>query len=148
MTVPALQISPATIVAEFIITDLTSMTNPLDNASWPLYVSHMPDGDDIETDSGMVKDAEGESEGKLMSGDSILHPGVQLQIRSIEYNAGFGKIETIALALDEVAGNTINISGSTYQLDNVHRMTPIKYEGKRRVFLFTVNFLLTLKKIV
>ena len=145
-------ITPATILAAFIINSLGKMTVPTDGESWPLYSPHMPDGDNVETNCGVVHDTLGVNDVRSISSGVVSeHPGVQIRIRTNDYNAGFAKIEDIALALDVVANETFTIGSESYKIHNVSRASPITSLGvepgtKRRMF-FTVNYLLTLKKL-
>lgn len=140
------------ILAYYIINTLSLMTAPSDESNWPLYISSMPDGDDVKVDCGSIYDTAGMLDGKLSSGKVVVHPGIQLRIRSDDYEQGYAKIEAITLALDDVVRDTVTVSGDSYLLENVSRSTPIvplgSERGYKRRFLFTVNFLITLKKIV
>jgi len=144
--------SVISILAYYIINTLSLMTLPSDEGSWPLYISSMPDGEDVKVDCGSIYDTAGVLDGKLSNGKVVQHPGIQLRIRSDDYEQGYAKIEEIALALDDVCWDTVEVGGVTYLLENISRSTPIvplgSERGYQRRFLFTVNFLITLKKIV
>jgi len=147
----ALSRSPALVLVKYIINELSLMSAPSDRDSWPLYVANTPDGVDVETNCGTVYDTAGVLDGKLMNGEVIRHPGAQLRIRSRDFTTGYAKIEKIALALDDVNWDTMTINGDTYQLQNISRATPIiplgLERGTKRRFLFTVNFLVSMKKL-
>jgi len=119
--------------------------------NWPLYVSSMPDGDGVKTNCGAVYDTAGILDGKLSSGEVVQHPGIQLRIRSSDYEVGYAKIEELALALDNVNQDTIVVKGNTYLLQNISRTTSVvplgSERGYKRRFVFTVNFLITIRKI-
>jgi len=148
----ALGRSVISILAAYIIETLSLMTDPSDGDDWPLYISSMPDGDNVKTDCGAIYDTAGVLDGKLSSGEVVQHPGIQLCIRSDDYETGYAKIEAIALALDDICWNTITISGDTYLLQNISRVSAVvplgSERGYKRRFLFTVNFLCSLRKIV
>lgn len=144
--------SPASIIANYVILELLSMTNPLSKDTWPLYISHMPDGKNIEVNCGAVYDTAGLIDGnKLPSGEVTQHPGIQLRIRSSSYETGFIKIEAVAASLDAIYRDTVEIDSVTYQIQNLKKTTPViplgPERGTKRRFLFTVNYLLTLKKV-
>ena len=147
----ALGRSVISILAANIINTLSLMTNPSEGDDWPLYISSMPDGDTVETNCGAIYDTYGVLDGKLSSGEVVQHPGFSLTIRSDDYETGYSKIEEIALALDDVCWNTIEVSGDSYLLQNISRASPVvplgSERGAQRRFLFTVNFLVSLKKI-
>ena len=148
----ALVRSVISILAAYIINDLSLMTVPSGEGDWPLYISSMPDGDAVETNCGAIYDTTGVRDEKLSNGEVIQYPGIQLRIRSDDYEVGYAKIEAITLALDDICWDTIVVGGDTYLLQNISRATPVvplgSERGYKRRFLFTVNFLCTLRKIV
>jgi len=148
----ALGRSVISILADYIINTLSLMTTPSDEGNWPLYLSSMPDGDNIKTNCGAIYDTTGVLDGKISDGEVIQHPGIQLRIRSDDYEIGYAKIEAIALALDSVLFDIVSIDAVDYLLQNVSRTTAVvplgSERGYKRRFLFTVNFLVTLRKII
>lgn len=147
----ALGRSVISILTAYIINNLSLMTDPSDGNDWPLYISSMPDGDNVKTSCGAIYDTAGVLDGKLSSGEVVLHPGIHLRIRSNDYEEGYAKIEEVALALDNVNKDTIVLGGDTYLLQNISRTTSIvplgPEKGYKRRFLFTVNFLVSLRKV-
>jgi len=146
----SLGLSPAAILATYIIEGLERMSWPSDNEDWPLYISHMPDGKNVKTICGAIYDTTGISHGRYMSGTSIERPGVQLHLRSRNYETLYIKMENIAYYLDYVRNASIVIDDTTYTLQNISRTSPIinlgwEAEPTRRVHL-VLNFLLTLRK--
>ena len=144
--------TPAYILASYIIEEnIGSMTDPADSGDWPLYISYMPDGFDIETDCGSIYDTSGIKDGRLMIGPVIEHYGIQLKIRSDVHITGWSKAEAIASALDGVVDDLIEINSVEYRIYNIKRTGPVislgmelGTKGRR---LFTVNFLVTLKRV-
>ena len=148
----ALGSSPAFILSEYIINEISASTNPNDNGLWPLYTNYMPDGDDVQSDAVAMYDTAGILDGRLMrTGEVITHPGLQLRLRSLGNQEGYAKIESVSLSLDNIAGETLVVSGSTFKILNMRKTTdiiPLGLErGTNRRFLFTVNYLVTLKKV-
>ena len=146
-----LQASPASILAYYIINTLEEMTDESDGEDWPLYKASLPDGSNVKTNAGAVFDTVGMNDQRSMDGGVPQHPGIQLKIRSRDYETGYAKIEDIAHALDEVANAEIEIDALEYELQNVSRTSPIvclgnEYSTKRR-FEFTINFLLTIREL-
>jgi hypothetical protein len=147
-----LVVSPASIVADYIVDTLAKMTWPRDKGNWPLYVSHLPDGKNVKTNCGCVYDTTGLLDTRQMNGRWPLHPGIQIRIRARGYEVGFGKIEDIASALDELVNESVTTSSGVYEIQNLSRSTPVVPLGPevgttRRRFLFTVNYLATIKKL-
>ena len=80
------------------------------------------------------------------------HPGIQLRIRSNTGEIGYIKIEDIASALDKILNATVEMGGGKeYEIQNASRTSPIIPLGQEigtRRYLFTVNFLLTIKRLI
>lgn len=146
---PKLQNSPAVIMVAYVIEQLEKMTDPSDRDEWPLYDSHLPDGDNVEVNCGAIYDTPGVSDQRSMTGEQSEHPGIQLRIRARDRATAYAKIEDVASTLDEVAFGTITIGDLEYRIQNVSRTSQIVTLGidsKRRVSL-TVNFLLTIREL-
>ncbi len=145
---PKLAVSPASILAYYIINTLAKMTDPSDGSAWPLWISHMQDK---PSNAGAIYDTTGIIEQRQMSGLVPTHQGIQIRIRAISYETGYAKIEDIASALDEVFDISVEIDPEEYVIQNIGRSSPIVSlgieEGTKRRFSFTVNFLLTIRKI-
>jgi len=150
-----LEVTPAYILASYIIQEGVGDMNDPDSslgAIWPLYVSYMPDGKNIQTNCGTLYDTSGIKEGRLMEGEVVEYHGVQLRIRSGEYNEGWAKVEEIVKALDTVRNEIITVSDVEYKICNVMRSGPPVSLGVERGTqgrrLFVANFLLALQKVV
>jgi hypothetical protein len=146
-----LNASPATILREY-ITFITLLQTPSGSSVWPCYIGSMPDGDFIEDDCACAYDTSGWLDGRIMDGPSIEHFGVQLMIRSREYQDGWDKADSICSALSAVLNYPIDYGDDSFVIYNVSRTTPIvslgnERETKRR-FLFTINFLTTIRQVV
>jgi len=140
--------SPASIIAQYIVATLNYMSNPDDATDWPLFVSHLPF--DIIS-CGCIYDTAGVQDGRISSsGEVIEHPGIQLTIRSKEYEMGREKAEQVALALDAVFNEIVSIDDIDYTVQNIKRMSDVISlgiePGTQRNHLFTVNFLVTINK--
>ncbi len=141
-------LAPATVVANFVINSLKKMTTPTSQDDWPLYVPHLPDGDDVKTSRGVVRDTVGISSPRsLRSGKILDHPGIQLRIQSSDREIARAKIEDITAVLDETANEIVVVEDTSYELENLSRTSPIVYFGINRESVYTVNYLLTLKKL-
>ena len=145
---PTLAVSPASILAYYIINELAELTEPSDGSTWPLWISHMQDK---PSNAGAIYDTPGVIEQREMSGSVPTHQGIQIRIRAVNYETGYAKIESIASALDEVFDESVEIGSEEYVFQNIGRSSPIVplgiEEGTKRRFLFTINYLLTIRKI-
>ncbi len=154
MTSTVLTTSPAFILYKYITdNDIGSMTDPSDALALPLYVSYIPDSIGTKTDLGSLFDVPGVKDGRLMTtGEVIPHHGIDLKIRSRDYVTGWAKAEEIATALDLLKNVIVTISSVTYQFDNISRNSLVNSEGvetkgTRKRYMFSVNFIVTLKRI-
>ena len=145
---PKLAVSPASILTYYIINTLAKMTDPSDGSAWPLFVQHMPPK---PSNAGSIYNTAGVTEQRQMSGLVPIHQGIQIRIRAISEETGYAKIEDIASALGEIFEETVEIDPEEYVIQNASQTSDIVSlgieEGPKRRFLFTVNFLLTLRKI-
>jgi hypothetical protein len=144
--------TPATIMATYIINTLDKMTWPREKNFWPLYRSHMPDGYNVQDDCGCIFDTSGIQDSRQMNGRVPMHHGIQLMIRAKTNETGFTKIENIAASLDSIFRVSILVDATYYEIQNASRTTNvvslgIEPESSKRRHLFTVNYLLTLKKL-
>ena len=140
--------SPAFILAQYIIDTLATMTTPIDDGIWPLYVNHLPDK---VSNAGAIFDTTGLKDGRYMVGFVPQKFGIQLMIRALDNQIGYAKIEDVAVDLDAVTNVEISLDSGDYVIQNVSRASPIitlgLEEGTRRRFLFTVNFLMTIRRV-
>lgn len=144
--------SPAFILSRYIIDTLGLMGETTEDV-WPLYVNHLPDApsSNVEDDCGVIYDTTGVKDGRLMSGEVPQHFGIQLRIRSLGNQEGYVKIEDVAAAMDEVVAVELSLASGDYVIQNVSRTSPVIplgiEGGTKRRFLFTINFLVTMKKV-
>lgn len=146
MTTP--QTSPANIIQQ-LLKDLQLCDDPEDSApQWPGYISFLPDEEDTAI---CVYDTRGTDDGRLMTGEQIEHPGVQIRIRTQDYNTGWRKAFDIIEQLDGVNRLTVALSSEeAYLLSNVSRtggIMPmgIDPEDVRRRHNFSINAILTVR---
>lgn len=150
--------SPSSILAEFLTTASGSLlSKPSEKVAWPVYISFMPDGGNVPADCAAIYDTPGIKDGRLMkTGETIKHHGLQLRIRSTDYEAGWKMAEDIAAELDTVRNARVTMPGDSgvgdteYKLQNVSRASstvPLGKEPGTDRYLFTANFLLTIKQV-
>ena len=117
------------------------------SADWPGYISFMPGQPD---NAVAIYDMPGEDDGRIMSGEKIDHPGVQVMVRSKVFATGWDKAEEIATALDNQSRTTVAIESSPiYILHNASRKGTINHmglkedDGQRRHY-FSINMTVTI----
>lgn len=121
--------------------------SPAAQAPWYCYVSFLPNDPD---NALCVFDTPGRPDGRIMrTGEQIIHPGVQIMVRSKTYLEGWKKTRQIATKLDEVRQISIALeSGVPYTLVNVSRQGDIFPLGMdeaddRRRYRFVINAMVT-----
>ena len=138
--------------AEFVKLLLTEpssapFTDPSDEGSWPCYVSHLPDGQDVENNCGVVYDTAGAVNMVLLDNAHIIDDGFQLTVRSLDYQAGWEKAK---VAFDYLAGLAKGAVESNFELVNMRLTSTVLAiglePGTERRHLFTLNGLVKLKE--
>ena len=145
--------SPAYILAALLTSEAVDVfTAPSEVGTWPLYISHEPDGSNVENNCGTVYDTDGIKDGRIMAtGENIFHHGVQLRVRALDYTTGRAKAAEAADYLATLQNEEVVIGAYTYKIMAVSQQSPILPLGQesiKRRQLFTVNFLVTCKQIV
>jgi len=144
-----LLISPASILAAYIRSEET-MSDPDDDDDWPLYISYLPD--EVKTNAGAIYNTQGVKDGRLMEGSVIQYHGIQIKIRSDAHDTGWAKIEDISNDLDLINREEIKVDSEDYLIHNVNRIGSIislgTEPGTKKRQLFTINFLVTLSRVV
>ena len=118
--------------------------------AWPVYYSQEPDLPDRTI---TIYGTDGIDDGRTMvDGERQGRHGIQLRVRSEDYDVGFGKVMELAIALDEtVYGNTVAVGAVTYRVHSFGRTSgPISLgkdspETKRE--LFTLNGTLLVREV-
>lgn len=91
----------------------------------------------------IVKDSVGLLFGQLLrDGKALVHPGVSLLIRSLDYDVGYALAVRVATVLGGIGRSTVKVGDEDNFVQAVHRTTPVTYlgeDGKRR-FRWFVNF--------
>lgn len=113
---------------------------------WDLFISFMPDEPNIAIG---VYDTAGISDGRVMTGEKIVHPGIQIRIRHQDYRLGRRRADDIATALDNQIKTVVAVESDTsYILHNVSRQGDILPAGideqdKQRRHYWTINAVVT-----
>ena len=146
-----MQYSPAEVIAEFLIAE-GIFTRTSDDSDWPLYVSYMPDDDELPDDLAVIYDTEGVKDGRLMSGANVWHHGFQVQIRARSFQDGWMKATDAETSLASVARETVNMSSSSeYVLHNLSQTGPPMFfgleGGTKRRNLIALNALATIEEV-
>lgn len=151
------QHSPARLVQEFLVvegygtdpeTDFNETTD--EYGPWPVFRGREPDRPD---DVVKVSDTTGRDDGfDNVSVEQCVHHGIQVTVRSADYDEGYRKLNQIAVALDELSYYLVTVTNDSesgtgseswlYQIESVKRTTdvtpigPDTPQGKRLLFTF------------
>jgi len=140
--------TPAYIIKSYLVGE-GLLTDPADSGDWPVYTGVLPDSPEVVDDIVACMDTSGVKDGRSMkTGVTLFHQGVQILLRSEDYNDGYAKVQTLADALAEIQNAEEVISGTTYEINNVTQTTDVivlsQEEGSKRRGFFSVNFLVTI----
>lgn len=142
-------ISPAIIISKYLIQE-GIFTDPTLGNPWPVYVSTTPDGDNVDAKVGTVYDTSGAKDGRLMSGTNVFHWGIQVRIRTDDYDEGYNKLVAAAALLELVENVTITINSVDYIMNSITQTTDVvplgPEDNTKRRDLMTINFLATIKE--
>ena len=137
--------SPANIIWQFLLDEGLGMST---HVAWRAYVGFFPTD---PNEAICVFDMPGRKDGRIMrTGEQIIHPGIQIQVRGMEYLRTFQKAKTIALRLDRVQKESVATESDVfYTLHNVSRTGDIMHMGVETVgalrrHVFAINAVLTL----
>lgn len=140
--------SPASVLATY-ITGQTIMTAPSAGEDWPLFISNLLD---TPNNLGIIYDTTPSKDGRYMgSGEVFQHYGIEILIRSVDYETGWVKCNEIAGNLDSVTNTLVSKDDIVYKIHNVSRMGGVNSlgieEGTKRRNMFSMNFMVSITKI-
>lgn len=142
--------SPALILKAFLIDNGFGVDPEIDTASdFPIYDGHLPDAAGIKDKAIAIYDPAGTSDGRIQrTGETVIHPGLQVRVRDNKYRDGYKKSSEISTALDGIKRDTAIVGVNQYLILGVHRSPIIPLgpeEDKRRRHAFTINATTTIE---
>jgi len=141
--------SPAYIVRALLVS--AGLASNSKTEDWSSFTGFFPE----EPDSAICTyDTPGIHDGNIMaSGEAVIHPGVQIQVRSSDYSAVRDRADSIAKALDAVNSSSVAMAdpSESWTILAVSRQGDLLNMGMepdddRRRHYFAVNVTLTLRK--
>ncbi len=143
--------SPAYIISQYLIGQ-DKLTDPTESeGDWPVYVGALPDGSNVADDAAGSMDTPSIKDGRQMGEEPLFHYGVQLLLRSREFNPGYAKAADLAVALAAIDQTGVIIGDKTYLIFSVTQTTAVvglgQEEGTKRREMFSVNFLVSLREV-
>lgn len=143
--------SPASVLATY-MTGVSLMTPPSAGEDWPLYISSLPDGDNIEDEVGAIFNTTPIKDGRDMkTGELTLHYGIEILIRALTEETGWSKCNEIAGNFDGLVNQDVSKDDTSYRIHNITRtggINSLGYEDStKRRRLFSMNFLISISKL-
>jgi len=139
--------SPADVIRQLLI-DEGLASNDVE-ADWCAYTGFFPND---PNQALCVYDMAGKQDGRLMkTGEQIIHPGIQIMIRGLDYLPTRFRAHDIAIGLDAQRKTVVAVeSTGSYIVHNVSRIGDImslgmEMDGDRRRHLFTINAVVTIE---
>jgi hypothetical protein len=128
--------------------DVIGDVSPTD--PWPSYVAHLPE---VEGNLVTVLDTVPVVHYRVYEGMYATHYGVQIILKSEEYETGLSKMEEIFALCESLEDVTVNIDGSyTYIIRTCAFASGIVYLGYEwrtgRRCVFSLNLLTTIDRII
>ena len=145
--------APSVVMARYVIETLGLAGDPTVGEDWPLYIGSMPDYG-APNDCMAIYDTTPVGHGRNMDGTYDQHFGMQLRVRSKEYDDGWDKINAVAEAVDLTYNDQVLMAdGNKYTIRTMTRASSvlplgIEPQTKRRRYLFTVNWIALIEPAV
>jgi len=144
-----LQHSPCYIVGSYLIANgIVSLPSLSDD--WPLYKSSMP----IEADDACaIYDTSPVVDKRISKSYPNTHYGLQIKIRASDYETGKAKAKAILALLEVIQNASVEFSDYEYEIRTARPVSGViplgqEYQTTKRRYLFTVNFISTIKYMV
>lgn len=139
--------SPAEVLYQLML-EMQLGSDTSNNELWPMFISFGPAQPD---EAIFLYDTAGIHDGRLMTGERIVHPGVQIRVRGANYAEVYQRAKFISLFLADVKSMEVVVSTlQVYEIVNISQpgdLLPMGLiqEGDRTNFNFTINVVLTIR---
>lgn len=141
--------SPAYVLRRLLITLGVAVDSQ--TGDWSAYTGFLPDDPDTAI---ATYDTAGQKDGRMMAtGETLIHPGAQIRVRSSDYSAAYARAKAIADGVDVVLMASVVMTNpdETWIVHAISRQGDIinmgmEGEGDRRRHNFTINVTMTLRK--
>ncbi len=144
-------VTPAMVVRELLVA-AEYFTLPSEKEDWPLFVTFLPDGDEVPTDCGAVYDTTGVRDARILdTGENLFRFGFQVRLRGSDYTALWKRAGAISDFLASVQNVDVQMGAEWWTVHDVSITTPPISLGlepgvKKRRHLFTVNGIVALSR--
>lgn len=142
-------IVPSEIIAQYMISTASLFTAPSQGSTWPLYISSLPDGQDVSNNIAAIYDTSAYLQGKHMGGSLDQRYGIQFMFRATNHKTGYQKAKQILNAVQNIHEVDEVIGGNTFRIDSISATTGVLSlgveEGTKQRYLFSLNLLVTIR---
>jgi len=144
-----LQHTPCFIIGSYLIANgIVSLPSLSDD--WPLYKSALPD---IADNYGAIYDTTPIVDARVSKSYPNIHYGLQIIIRASDYEIGKAKARAIAVILETIQNSSVEFGEYEYSIRTARPTSGViplgqEPETTKRRYLFTINFLSTIKYMV
>lgn len=139
--------SPAYLLWAYLIAD-DYLDRPFEG-TWPCFLGFSPSLLE-KSNSCCIVDTTPIKDGRIQrTGEVCNHYGVQLLVRSVEYELGWSKSDSLQRVIASIHNQNVTAGVASYRIVNATKAS-VGYLGRdeRRLCLFTMNFVLTLEKLI
>jgi hypothetical protein len=134
------------------LVDTIAILNTHSSDTWPAFVGVLPDDfpNKVPINAVGIFDTAGRKDARVMQGSLISKRGIQITIRSSEYETGWAKSEALGVAIDAILDAVVTDSVGSYLIENASRTGSVNSLGigEKRENLFTINLMLTLRTVI
>lgn len=139
--------SGAQILAK-VLWELGYLTQPSVVSLWPAYINNLPD---VVVNAVALFDTSGVQDGRIMAtGEQIVHPGVELLLRSDDLGVIPNPLRTVAAAMDGIKNYALTIDSNSYILRNASRRGEPMFLGRdpdNPWWMWSLNTVLTISSV-
>ena len=137
--------SPVLIMQKYLVGE-SLFTLPSSQSTWPLHMSSMPDGINVDDNVGCVFDHMPQLDGRyLQDGELFLHYSFLLRIRCANYEIGWTKAMNILQNIMSAARESVLVGDNNYEIQSFTTHSGITSRGTeentKRRSIFELSFI-------
>jgi len=142
--------SPSLIIQKYAIAQ-SLFTLPSENDTWPVYVSHLPDGENIEDNAAGIFEVVPSIDGRVMQGEVIQHYGISIILRALDYETGYLKLKSVLTDFSDIQKATVTVGSNSYYIWAISKFSGVIFlgteQGTKRRYKFELKCNVTLEEI-
>lgn len=118
-----------------------------DSGDWSTYENLLPDGVGVPVNAIALMDNAGTDDGRTSDGNRIEHPGIQVLVRSTDYDEGYSKLRAIGNLFDTLSYSSVTVASTNYVVEAITRtgnLLTLGEEEDSQNQLFSLNARVTI----